>query len=247
MPAIKLNQVSFNYGLRPILREVTFTLNGPLVVGIVGRSGSGKTTLLKLLAGILAPSAGSIDTDIGRASWVPQDAGLFPWLTVSENIGFPLTLRRQFLPPSERRRLTEGLCRQLRLSEAADRLPITASGGEKQRAAIGRALASSSNLLLLDEPFASLDPAARMELRHILRNVVADNNMITAFASHDLIDVCTICDVAWVISDCEQRVLEVDFPSLGPRSLREQGAAGQMAERLLLALGSGAVEACGTN
>ena len=237
MTAIKLDHVDFAYASVPIIRGLSVMLKAPSVVGLVGRSGSGKTTLLKLLAGILKPSRGSIQAETHRVSWVPQDAGLFPWLTISENIAFPLTLQRQFVPDERRASVASRLCSELRLSHAAERYPAEASGGEKQRAAIARAIAGSSDLLLLDEPFASLDPMARTDLRQLLREITAANQMITVFASHDLFDVATLADRVLVIPNTESpEVVEVALSRFEPGRLRSQELAGKLVKAILMTL-----------
>jgi NitT/TauT family transport system ATP-binding protein len=237
MPRIELDKVNFAYGSRPIIRDLSLKLTSPAVVGLVGRSGSGKTTLLKLLAGILVPTGGEIRSEAQRVSWVPQDTGMFPWLTIAQNIAFPLSLARQRQTLERRTELAKKISAELRLSDATARYPAEASGGEKQRAAIGRALAGASDLLLLDEPFASLDPMAREDLRRLLRQITATNQMITVFASHDLFDLATLCDFVLVIPNDEApKMLRLSLPRLARGQIRSQDIAGDLVKTILLKL-----------
>jgi ABC-type nitrate/sulfonate/bicarbonate transport system ATPase subunit len=222
MTRIELENVSFSYDERPLLRDISFTFESPSVIGLVGRSGSGKSTLLKLLAGILSPTKGVIVNGTKLTSWVPQDAGLFPWLTISDNISFPLSLARQFKSPQVSASVASALCKQLGLDKAARQYPMESSGGEKQRAALGRALAASTELLLLDEPFASLDPSARDELSRLVRTATTTTDMITIIATHDILDVAASCSsVIAIRAGAEQgRVEQLDLPALGSENGR---------------------------
>lgn len=158
MARIEFRNVGFRYGDRWILRNLSFKFDEPGLVAIVGASGSGKTTLLKLAAGLLQPHEGEVICDAKSIGWVPQDVGLFPWMTVFENIALPMSLRRKNTPQEESQVVT-GLSEALGIGDLVSRLPKDISGGEAQRAGIARALAAKSDLLLMDEPFSALDDA----------------------------------------------------------------------------------------
>jgi sulfate transport system ATP-binding protein len=219
---IELKNVTFSYRERPVLRDVSVAFDSPSVIGLVGRSGSGKSTFLKLLAGILSPTRGIILNETKLTSWVPQDAGLFPWLTISENISFPLSLARQVRSSQTPSSVASDLAELLGLGAVARRYPMQASGGEKQRAALGRAMAASTQLLLLDEPFVSLDPSARDELSKLVRTITMTRNMITIVATHDILDVAASCNsVIAIRSGAEQgRVDRVNLPDIHGTSVR---------------------------
>jgi molybdate transport system ATP-binding protein len=167
---------------------------------LAGPNGAGKSTLLRLLLGVLSPDRGRIALD-GRAlfdseaaldiapeerelGYVPQDYALFPHLTVLENAMFGLgRMRRQ----ARRHHAGEWLAR-LGVQHLAARTPAGLSGGERQRAALARALARSPKALLLDEPFAALDPVARRDLRASMRGWLREWRLPALIVSHDPAD-----------------------------------------------------------
>jgi ABC-type sulfate/molybdate transport systems ATPase subunit len=162
---------------------------------VAGPNGAGKTTLLHLVLGIARPDAGRISLDgrllfdgrldvpaeRRRLGYVPQDSALFPHLDVGGNVAFGLASLRRL----ERRARAAGWLERLGVSHLAHRRISALSGGERQRVALARALAPEPRALLLDEPFASLDPAARRELRAALRRWLADWRLPALIVSHD--------------------------------------------------------------
>src|SRR5512140_3002484 len=175
---------------------------------IAGPNGAGKSTLLRLLLGVLRPDAGRIALEGSalfdsatrvdapperrRLGYVPQDYALFPHLDVAGNVAFGLA----GLPRAERReRVAEWLAR-LDLVPLARRSPATLSGGERQRVALARALAREPRALLLDEPFASLDPGARRDLRAALRGWLREWRMPALMVSHDPADAAAADRIA---------------------------------------------------
>jgi molybdate transport system ATP-binding protein len=175
---------------------------------IAGPNGAGKSTLLRLLLGVLRPDAGHIalagsalfdstarvdaPPEQRRLGYVPQDYALFPHLDVEENVAFGLAA----LPRSERRgRAAEWLSR-LDLTALARRSPSSLSGGERQRVALARALAREPRALLLDEPFASLDPGARRDLRASLRRWLRGWRLPALMVSHDPADAAAADRIA---------------------------------------------------
>jgi iron(III) transport system ATP-binding protein len=191
--ALSIQGLVAGYGDAPVLREVDLDVEPGGLVALLGPSGCGKTTLLRCVAGLEAPTAGSIrigDEVVsapGRrvapekrgVGMVFQDGALFPHLSVAENIGY--SLQR-----AERRgaRVRE-LLEIVGLAGYADRAPGTLSGGQQQRVAIARALAPSPRILLLDEPFSSLDAALRVRVRGEVRRLLADVGVTSMFVTHD--------------------------------------------------------------
>lgn len=240
MNRVNLHGINFSYDDRPIIRQFSGSFDSSSLVGIVGRSGSGKTTLLKLLSGILCPNTGRIERNAHRISWVPQDAGLFPWLTVSENISCPLTLSRQKLGREDRRSRALELCGQLGLLHIEGKYPRHVSGGEKQRAGLGRALAASSEILLLDEPFASLDPLARRDLRTIIRDITITSGMLTVLATHDILDIALICDRVIVLKNAAQaEFVDIRLEGAAAHSAGNEEAAARSVQRILKEMEAG--------
>jgi molybdate transport system ATP-binding protein len=180
--------------------------DGPLVV--VGPNGAGKTSLLSLLLGVLPATRGRVQLgdavlydDAGgvevpvearRIGYVPQDFALFPHLTVRGNVDFALGSAAPATPRDQRARRAEAVLRELGLELIADRRPATLSGGEKQRAALARALSVSPRALLLDEPLAALDVHARREVRAFLSSYLRTLSVPTIVVTHDPEDARTL-------------------------------------------------------
>lgn len=198
--------LSFHYdkGRGPVLNGFSMAADKGEVVGIVGPSGGGKSTLLRLIAGLEAPQAGSIVMDgvtlvdpqrfvlperrcIGM---VFQDYALFPHLTVAQNIVFGLP---RMTRPERRARLDEML-ELIQLETYARAYPHELSGGQQQRVAFARALAPQPRLLLMDEPFSSLDAALKSGIRSELKRMLLASGMTCMLVSHDRADTDAICD-----------------------------------------------------
>ncbi|MDE2654004.1 MAG: ATP-binding cassette domain-containing protein [Gemmatimonadota bacterium] len=174
-------------------------------VVIIGPNGSGKTTLLRVIAGAYQARSGRIrlgervlfDSETGisiapeerRVGYVPQGYGLFPHLTVLDNVAFGLVGGAQRRARSERRRIAAELLADVKCSHLAPRHPATLSGGEKQRVALARALLPVPEMLLLDEPLAALDVAARRGLRAYLARHLARRTRPAIVVTHDPRDV----------------------------------------------------------
>ncbi len=181
------------------------------VMVLFGPSGAGKTTILRCLAGLERPQEGSIrfgdevwfDASSGvnlspqrrRLAYVSQDYGLFPHLTVEQNIRFGMASA-----PSDARDRVETLLRTVHLKNVAWRSPSTLSGGERQRVALARALARDPRLVLLDEPLAALDLPLRDPMRRELRQFLRSINVPSLVVTHDRIDALTIGDRMAVLS-----------------------------------------------
>ena len=205
-PHLRLSEVSKYYpgNPRPALRQVSLELARGAVLALLGESGSGKTTLLRLVAGFEQPSAGTISlagslVSSPRSSIPPeeravgvvfQDTALLPHLTVLQNVAFGL--RR--LPERRRRALAEQTLKLVHIADVRDRYPHEVSGGQAQRAAIGRALAPRPSLLLLDEPFNNLDPVLKLELFQELSAVLKQTETTALFVTHDRDEAFTVAD-----------------------------------------------------
>lgn len=160
-----MSGVSFSYPDRAVLRDISFSLPPRGAFFLCGPSGCGKTTVLHLLAGLLSPQSGTVTAPTAIAA-VFQEDRLLPWLTVRQNT-------EAVLFENAAARAEESIA-AVGLSEAADALPQTLSGGMKRRAAIARALAKGGDMLLLDEPFNGLDTAARAQCAEALSRRFAD-------------------------------------------------------------------------
>ncbi len=179
-------------GEHTVLDGLSFSVDRGEFVSIVGPSGCGKTTLLRTLSGLLKPSGGTVALDGTVINGVPkglamvfQDyrASLFPWRRVDANVEFPLLGR---VGKAERRSRTRESLEAVGLSGSADRYPWQLSGGMQQRVAIARALAMRPQLLVMDEPFASVDAQTRSDLEDLLLRVREQFDMTILFVTHDV-------------------------------------------------------------
>jgi ABC-2 type transport system ATP-binding protein len=184
------------YGQRWALRDATFSVPSGRVVGLVGANGSGKTTLLHMMVGLLQPSHGAIDVlgarpainvdQLGRVSFVAQDAPVYPRLSVDEH----LTLGARLNPRWDKARAR---ARIERLDLDPNQKAGSLSGGQRAQLALALAIGKRPELLVLDEPVASLDPLARHEFMQALMELVADGLTII-LSSHLLSDIERVCD-----------------------------------------------------
>lgn len=149
---MEIKNVSFSYGDKPVIENLSFSLSDGRRVAVMGESGRGKTTLLRLLAGFIEPTSGSILREEGEVpSVVFQEDRLLPWFTAVRNVS-------EVAAGKGGRAYAEELLREMELGDALDKLPKELSGGMQRRVAIARALAFGGSPLLLDEPFKGLDP-----------------------------------------------------------------------------------------
>lgn len=177
---------------------------------VVGPSGCGKSTLLRAIAGLRRPTAGRIAVDGAvlsdastflpperrRIGWVPQEVSLFPHLTVARNVAFGRVRRGEAGSPAVR-----DLLELTGLTALAGRYPDQLSGGQAARVALARALAAGPRVLLLDEPFAALDPGLRTELREELRGMLRQLEVTAVLVTHDQAEALELADVVAVMRD----------------------------------------------
>jgi len=189
---------------------------------IVGPSGCGKTTLLKCMSGLLAPTAGEVRLRDQRVDGPPErmalvfqeySRSLFPWLSVRQNVAFPL--RRKKLGKAKATQLVEDAVKSVDLTRFLDRYPWELSGGMQQRVAIARALAYQPEIMLMDEPFASVDAQTRADLEDLVLQIRAEYGVTVVFVTHDIDESVYLSDRIFVLTPSPtavQEVLEVDLP-----------------------------------
>jgi iron(III) transport system ATP-binding protein len=208
MAVLRFEAVHFAYENRAVLAGLSFEARAGELLVILGPSGSGKSTALRLAAGLDPPGAGSISlrgrpaSAAGRILMAPaerrvslvfQDLALWPHMTSDEQI--------RFMGPRLSRAERERVLRDLGLVGFQNRLPAHMSGGERQRLALARALAAGPEILLLDEPFANLDPGLRVELRRLLLDLHHRHQVTIVYVTHDLVDALALADRVAILNE----------------------------------------------
>lgn len=205
------------YGKRTVVHDVSLTVESGEVVGLLGPNGAGKTTSFYMIVGIVPTDSGRIlidDVDITsmpmhkRAqlglSYLPQDASVFRRLTVEQNIRAVLELQTQEngrrLSSAQINQNLESLIDELQIGHIQKNTAISLSGGERRRVEIARALATRPRFILLDEPFAGVDPIAVIEIQRIIQ-FLKSRNIGVLITDHNVRETLGICDRAYIISD----------------------------------------------
>ena len=240
-PAIEFLDVSYSTPLSmPLLAHFSLTVNTGEVLALVGRSGAGKTTILKLINRILTPASGRIlvdgrdtrDWDVVRLrrsiGYVIQDVGLFPHLTVADNIAVVPRLEH-WNPLRVSARIIE-LMALVNLPPArfAERWPDELSGGQRQRVGVARALAADPAIILMDEPFGALDPVTRKELRDEFSRIQARVRKTVVIVTHDMSEALALADRIAVLDEgsliaCDEAGAMFDSVEPRVRSLLDAG------------------------
>jgi NitT/TauT family transport system ATP-binding protein len=204
------------------LDDLSFEAAGGEFVSIVGPSGSGKTTLLRCLSGLMPPTGGEVRLRGRPITKVPEELALvfqeysrslFPWLSVKENVDMPL--RHQALSREERDGRIQSALAEVGLGAEGSRYPWQLSGGMQQRVAIARALAYKPAILLMDEPFGSVDAQTRADLQDTLLDVWKRHESTVVFVTHDIDESVYLADRVVVLSAAPARVIaeiEIDLP-----------------------------------
>jgi NitT/TauT family transport system ATP-binding protein len=211
------------------LRGVDLRVEPGEFVCLLGRSGCGKSTLLSMLAGLDAPTAGTIDLGGRRAAMMFQDANLFPWLTVAGNI--ELALRLSGVPKRAWPERVAELLSVVRLPGTERKRPHELSGGMRQRVALARALAQEAELLLMDEPFASLDAITRDALHDEIERIWTERRLSVLFVTHNVREAVRLGDRVVLLQPSPGRIASerrVDLPR--PRRMDDPAIATRAAD-----------------
>jgi lipopolysaccharide export system ATP-binding protein len=199
------------YKSRTVVHDVSFEVGSGEVVGLLGPNGAGKTTCFYMVVGLVACDGGDIhfnDTKLTHlpihrraqlgVSYLPQEASVFRKLTVSENIKAVLEL--QNLPAGEIENRLERLLEELHIAHIRNSPAASLSGGERRRVEIARALATEPRFILLDEPFAGVDPIAVLDIQKIIR-FLKERNIGVLITDHNVRETLGICDHAYIINE----------------------------------------------
>ena len=214
---LKAEHLMKAYNGRVVVKDVSMEVSSGQVVGLLGRNGAGKTTCFYMIAGLVATDGGNIVLDehsishlpIHRRarlglSYLPQEASVFRKLSVEENILAVLELqvdkRGRGISRAEQKARLESLLKELQIEHIRSNTSISLSGGERRRVEIARALASSPRFILLDEPFAGVDPIAVIEIQRIV-NLLKNRRIGVLITDHNVRETLGICDRAYIINE----------------------------------------------
>ncbi len=211
---LEAERLSKRFRGRPVVRDVSLQVTSGEVVGLLGPNGAGKTTSFYMIVGLINADAGRIrlgDEDLTRApmhiraragvGYLPQEASIFRKLSVADNIMAILETRRDLGRTGRRARL-DNLLEELSIGHIRDAIGLSLSGGERRRVEIARALAAEPAFMLLDEPFAGIDPISIGDIRAIVRHLQARGIGIL-ITDHNVRETLGICDRAYIMSDGE--------------------------------------------
>jgi len=238
MPDIQVRAVNRDFGAHRALEDVDLTVESGSLTALVGPTGCGKTTLLELIAGLQFPTRGTVKVGGEEVAGPRRDTvqifqhhSLFDWLTVRDNVAFGL--RNRGLSSRESRRRAIEQLEKVGLAPFADRVPGELSGGMRQRVALARALVLSPQVLLMDEPFGSLDHQTRRIMQRYLLSTRRLASATIVLVTHDLDEALLLADRIVLFSKSPGRPVEVvDLVASHPRSL-EDARLRTVRERLL--------------
>ncbi len=210
MSKLRADRLKKRYKARTVVKDVSLEVESGEIVGLLGPNGAGKTTCFYMMVGLAAVDGGELYLDdrilthmpIHRRarlglSYLPQEASIFRKLTVAENIKAVLELRQR--NDDGKARLDE-LLHELQITHLRNSPAISLSGGERRRAEIARALATDPQFILLDEPFAGIDPIAVLDIQKIIR-FLKDRQIGVLITDHNVRETLGICDRAYIIND----------------------------------------------
>lgn len=211
MSELTVSSLKKCYKSRTVVKDVSLSVRSGEVVGLLGPNGAGKTTSFYMMVGLVPLDGGSIRLDGNELSrmpihrrarlglsYLPQEASIFRKLTVAENVAAILELRG--LSSDEVVQKTDELLHELHVHHLRDNPAMSLSGGERRRVEIARALASNPRFILLDEPFAGVDPIAVLEIQKIIR-FLSGRDIGVLITDHNVRETLGICDHAYIIND----------------------------------------------
>ena len=211
MPTLIANNLVKSYKSRTVVADVSFEVNSGEVVGLLGPNGAGKTTSFYMVVGLVKADSGTIsldDKDITRLpmharaqqglGYLPQEASVFRKLSVEDNILAVLEAKKD-LSEHQRKEKLDALIDDLQIDHIRQNTGMSLSGGERRRVEIARALASQPSFVLLDEPFAGVDPISVIEIQKIVKHLI-ERNIGVLITDHNVRETLGICDRAYILS-----------------------------------------------
>jgi NitT/TauT family transport system ATP-binding protein len=221
-----------------VVEDISYDINDGDFIAVIGPSGCGKTTMMSMLAGFQRPTTGNVLFD-GRPVAGPgpergvifQEYGVFPWLTVKQNIAFGLTLSANRVPAGERDAICDHYLGLMGLSDFASSYPKHLSGGMRQRLAIARAYAVKPQFLLMDEPFGALDAQTRSNMQNLLLKVLETEGKTVMLITHSVEEAIYLASRIVVVTARPARIRQIiDVPFAYPRdeSIQERAEFGEL-------------------
>ena len=204
---IEARSLGFSFGRKSVFESLSFRVCPGSFITFLGPSGCGKTTLLNLIAGIYAPTTGELAVRTSRISFVFQNEALLPWRTTLGNVLLPLELAGVRIDEEVRAR-ARGVLEELGLAGTEDYLPSQLSGGMKKRVELARALVTDPELLILDEPFSSLDIITREKLNILLRGIHRKTRCTVVMVTHSVEEACFLSDRIIAFSPLPAQVID---------------------------------------
>ncbi len=214
MALLSAKKLAKSYKGRQVVKDVSLEINTGEIVGLLGPNGAGKTTTFYMVVGLVNSERGSIRLDEreltalpmherARAGigYLPQESSIFRKLSVEDNILAVLQTRKQ-LSPAQRRDLLEELLEEFNITHIRDSLGIALSGGERRRVEIARALAAEPKFVLLDEPFAGVDPISVSDIKRIIEHL-RDRGLGVLITDHNVRETLDVCERAYIVSQGE--------------------------------------------
>ncbi len=211
MSTLRASNLAKSYQSRCVVNDVSFDVNSGEVVGLLGPNGAGKTTSFYMVVGLVKPDKGTIyldENDLTRLpmharaqqgiGYLPQEASVFRKLNVEDNILAVLEARKEFTA-SQRREKLNALIDDLKIDHIRHNIGQSLSGGERRRVEIARALASQPAFVLLDEPFAGVDPLSVIEIQKIVKHLT-DRNIGVLITDHNVRETLGICNRAYILN-----------------------------------------------
>lgn len=209
---LTIKHLAKNYNKRWVVKDVSFSMESGQIVGLLGPNGAGKTTSFYMVVGLVRMDKGEIyldDLDLSDLAmherarkgvgYLPQEASIFRKLTISENIMAILETRKDMTKAQRQQRLAE-LLADFKITHIKDSLGMSVSGGERRRAEIARALAADPKFMLLDEPFAGVDPISVGDIKDIITNL-KDRGIGVLITDHNVRETLAICEHAYIVSE----------------------------------------------
>ncbi len=212
MPSLKAQHLAKSYKSRRVVIDVSLSVSSGQIVGLLGPNGAGKTTCFYMIAGLVDADQGKVSIDNknltnlsmhGRAragiGYLPQEASVFRKLSVTDNILSILETRKE-LNRKQRQQKLDSLLQEFHITHIKDSLGMSLSGGERRRVEIARALATDPQFILLDEPFAGVDPISVNDIKHIIQHL-KERGIGILITDHNVRETLDICEKAYIVSE----------------------------------------------